>query len=508
MAINSERTQGAWRAILPLLAGFFLVIASSSVVSVATSEIATDLGASAAQAVWVTSGYLVALVSLLLLAGRLGDRFGPMNVFNVGVAAFTAGNLLAGLADSIEALIAARIVQGVGASLMTPQPLTVITRMLPADRRGPALGAWGATSGVALLVGPLAGGVVLDAAGWPAIFVVNVPLGVVVGALVLRFVPRLAPHSSGFDLLGTALSAAAILAIAFAVQQGPTVGWGRVLGVVTAPAMVGIGLALLVAFVVWERSPRNAQPLVPLTLFADRDFTLSGIAVLAAGSIATSIGLPILVWAQDAGGLSPLGSAGLIAPMAVATMVLAPRVGQLYGRYSPRLIATIGFAGTAMSLAGFALLMADGAAAGWLAVPSFLLGASSAGIWGPLAISATARTPTELAGAASGVYNTLRQLGGVLGVAAVSVGMQLTIAAKVPSRATGGSAPELGPLPANLTPAFGDAMALTLIGPLALALLGGVAAALLRSSRPHARPEISRPTPNDEPLQARMEARP
>ena len=179
-----------------MLVGFFMILVDATIVSVANPSIMAALGASYDSVIWVTSAYLLAYAVPLLVAGRLGDRFGPKNLYLVGLTLFTVASLWCGLADSIGMLIVARVVQGLGAALLTPQTLSTITRIFPADRRGVAMSLWGATAGVATLVGPLAGGLLLDGLGWQWIFFVNVPVGIVGVRLALRLIPQLDTRSS------------------------------------------------------------------------------------------------------------------------------------------------------------------------------------------------------------------------------------------------------------------------------------------------------------------------
>lgn len=177
-AVTAEATS-PWRALWALVVGFFMILVDMTIVSVATPAIMTDLGAGVDAVVWVTSGYLLAYAVPLLITGRLGDRFGPRRVYLAGLAIFTLASLWCGLTSSVGWLVAARVVQGLGASLMTPQTMAVITRTFPADSRGKAMSLWGSVAGVATLVGPVLGGLLVDALGWEWIFFVNVPVGVV-----------------------------------------------------------------------------------------------------------------------------------------------------------------------------------------------------------------------------------------------------------------------------------------------------------------------------------------
>jgi EmrB/QacA subfamily drug resistance transporter len=209
-----------WPALGALCIGFFMILVDMTIVTVATPTIQDDLDATTNSVLWVTSAYLLAYAAPVLIAGRLGDRIGPKWMYLTGLAVFTAASLWCGLAGSIEMLIAARVVQGVGAAMITPQTMAVITRIFPADKRGQAMALWGATAGVATLVGPILGGVLVDALGWEWIFFINVPVGVAAFYLNWRLVPVLETHEHTFDWLGVGLSAVGMFALVFGIQNG------------------------------------------------------------------------------------------------------------------------------------------------------------------------------------------------------------------------------------------------------------------------------------------------
>ena len=195
-----------WPALFALCLGFFMILVDSTIVSVATPAIVEDLRTDVNNVVWVTSAYLLAYAVPVLITGRLGDRFGPKRLYLAGLTVFTLASLWCGLTGSIEGLIVARVVQGLGASMITPQTMAIITRIFPAARRGAAMALWGATAGVATLVGPILGGVLVDGLGWEWIFFVNVPVGLLAFVLAWRLVPTLTTNNHSFDWLGVALS--------------------------------------------------------------------------------------------------------------------------------------------------------------------------------------------------------------------------------------------------------------------------------------------------------------
>src|SRR4051795_2044264 len=209
-----------WPALFALCLGFFMILVDTTIVTVATPAIISDLHADVNSVVWVTSAYLLAYAVPVLITGRLGDRYGPKNLYLVGLTVFTAASLWCGLTNSIEMLIAARVLQGLGAGILTPQTMAVITRIFPAEKRGQAMALWGATAGVATLVGPILGGILVDALGWEWIFFINVPVGVLGFVLAVRLVPSLETRMHKFDWLGVALSGVGMFLLVFGIQQG------------------------------------------------------------------------------------------------------------------------------------------------------------------------------------------------------------------------------------------------------------------------------------------------
>ncbi|MFI5510808.1 MFS transporter [Mycobacterium sp. NPDC051804] len=466
-------TANPWHALWAMLVGFFMILVDSTIVSVANPSIMAALNASYDSVIWVTSAYLLAYAVPLLVAGRLGDRFGPKNLYVLGLTVFTAASLWCALADSINMLIVARVVQGFGAALLTPQTLSTITRIFPADRRGVAMSLWGATAGVATLVGPLAGGVLLDGLGWQWIFFVNVPVGVIGVGMAVWLIPQLDTHQQRFDLLGVALSGIGMFMIVFALQEGQSHNW--------APWVWGTiagGIGFMAAFLCWQYVNPN-DPLVPLRIFRDRDFSLSNIGVATIGFVVTAMIVPVMFYAQAVCGLSPTRSALVVAPMAIASGALAPFVGRIVDRSHPRPVIGFGFSLVAISLTWLSIEMTAATPIWRIVLPLTVMGVGMAFIWSPLAATATRNLPPHLAGAGSGVYNTTRQVGTVLGSAGMAAFMTWRISDQV--GVTGAESAQgegvVGLLPAFLREPFSAAMSQTLLLPAFFALFG-VGAAL------------------------------
>ncbi len=474
----------SWPALWAMVIGFFMILVDTTIVSVATPAIMTDLDADVDTVIWVTSAYLLAYAVPLPVTGRLGDRLGPKWVYLAGLAVFTASSAWCGLTSSVEMLIVARAVQGLGASLVTPQTMAVITRTFPADSRGKAMSLWGAVAGVAILVGPLLGGVLVDGPGWEWIFFVNVPVGLVALVLGWRLVPLLETHSHDFDLVGVALSGVGLFLLVFGIQEGQSYDWDH-----TVWLLVAGGLVVLVAFVAWQAANRR-EPLVPLSLFADRNFSVSNLGVAVVGFAAVSLGFPVMLYAQVVRGWSPTESALLLVPLAVFAGVLAPLVGRLIDERHPRYVVGFGMAAMAASLFWLSLAMTPDASWPALLLPMSLLGVANAFLWGPLGSTATRNLPLQHAGAGSGVYNTTRQIGSVLGSASIAALIQARLAANLGEQAasrSGSGLETVGALPAALQDGFASAMAESLLLPAAV-LLAGLLAALLYQTPRHLAP--------------------
>jgi EmrB/QacA subfamily drug resistance transporter len=478
-----ETVEKPWPALWALVLGFFMILVDSTIVSVANPKIMEGLNTDINSVIWVTSAYLLAYAVPLLVTGRLGDKYGPKNLYLIGLTGFTLASLWCGLSDSIGTLIVARVAQGLGAALMTPQTMAVITRIFAPDKRGPAMGLWGATAGVAMLVGPILGGVLVDGLGWEWIFFVNVPIGVIAFVLAWRLVPKLKTHAHKFDLLGVLLSSLGLFLLVFGIQEGATYDWGTIKGPLTVWGMIIAGIVFLIAFVWWQ-AVNKGEPLVPLHLFKVRNFSLANTAITAMGFSITAMSLPLFFYYQLVRGMSPTQSALMMVPMALASGVLAPFVGKLVDVVNPRYVAFTGFILMAVSLAWTAALMSPETAIWLFLLPSGLLGIASSGIWAPLSTTATRNLAPREAGAGAGIYNTTRQIGAVLGSAAIAALISARLAAEMPAGAGAGMHDVAGQLPEALQAGFSTAMAQSILLPAAVVLVGAAVAIMFAKPRP------------------------
>ena len=437
-APSMEQTaEKPWVAMWSLVIGFFMILLDTTIVTVALPHMQHELNASLSAVIWVTSAYLLAYAVPLLITGRLGDRFGQKQMYLLGMVVFTLSSLWCGLSPNVEMLIVARVVQGIGASIMTPQTMSIITLMFPPHKRGVAMSVWGAAAGIASLVGPIAGGLLVDGPGWTWIFFINIPIGVVGTYLAVRNIPHFPSKQHNFDWLGVVLSAIGLFLMVFGIQEGSTYDWGTITeslwgtGIpVSVWGMIIAGIIVFTLFIVWQAVNRK-EPLVPLGLFKDRNFSVSNIAIAAMGAHTLTMAFPTTIYFQQVRGMSPTQAALMTAPLALFSGALSPVIGKRLGTSNPKWYAVSGFA---LLVVGFvvlrALMTADQPLA-LLLIPFAILGIGNSMIWGPLAVTATRNLPPRLAGAGSGVYNETRQVAGVLGSAGIATLMGGLIADQI-----------------------------------------------------------------------------
>ncbi|MFI9155917.1 MFS transporter [Streptomyces sp. NPDC053367] len=463
-----------WPALGALLVGFSLISLDMSVVAVANPAIMEGLKAGVSEVIWVTSAYLLTYAAPLLFTGRLGDRFGPKNVYLVGLVVFTLASLWCGVAGSIDTLIAARAVQGFGAALMTPQTMAVVTKIFPADKRGAAMGAWGGSVGVSLLLGPVVGGLLVDSVGWEWIFLINVPIGVVAFVLAWRMVPTLGTENHKFDVVGIVLSCGGMFLLVYALQEGNDEDWSG-----TIWLMIAGGLAVLALFVVTQ-ALNKGEPLLLLSLFKDRNFSLANVGIAAMGAAVTAMTVPSYFFLQGVRGLSSMESALLFAPLAILTGVCAPFIGKLSDKTHPRTFTTIGFVLFAVTIVGYSQLMKPDSQLWMFSVTAAFTGVANAMVWGPLGAIATRNLPVQQSGAGSGVYNTNRQMGAVLGSAAVGALFADRIEAHLPGISGKGGKFEgsTTAIPSAFHEPYSKALSETGLLPAAFLLVGAVVCAM------------------------------
>jgi EmrB/QacA subfamily drug resistance transporter len=275
-----------WLVYAVLCMGLFMTLLDLTIVNIAIPSLLDDIHASLDQVLWVLNGYSLVYAVLLITSGRLGDIFGPRNLFVAGIAVFCAASALSGLAQDPTQLILARAVQGLGAALLAPQSLPFVTSLFPAERRGGAFAIVGVLAGLALLAGPTLGGFIVTHLGWRWIFYVNVPIGLATLALALGRVPDLGPgRRHRLDLTGALLASAGLVGVVFGLIEGQRYDWGVVWSVVTVPMIIGAGVALLAIFLFVQWRSQSAEPLSPFEFLRDRNFSLMTLVQAAMGFV-------------------------------------------------------------------------------------------------------------------------------------------------------------------------------------------------------------------------------
>ncbi len=395
-------------------AALFMVTLDNLVVTTAIPVIRRDLHAGLSGLEWTVNAYTLVFAVLLLTGAALGDRFGRRRMFSIGIGIFTLASAAAALAPSIGALDAARAVQGLGAAIVLPLTLTILSAGVPAERRGVFLGAWGGISGLAVAFGPLVGGAVVNGISWHWIFWLNVPIGLVLLPLALLRLDETRGPLGRVDLPGLGLVSAGLFGIVWGLVRGNSVGWATA----EIAGSIAAGFLLVAAFVAWEL--RAEHPMLPMRFFRNRTFALANV-----GSLLMSFGMfgsvfLLAQFFQTVQGYSPLGSGLRILPWTAMPMIVAPIAGALSDRISPSRIIGTGLALQAIGLAWIAAVSTPTTPYADLVAPFALSGIGMGLFFAPIAnlILGTVRGVEE--GQASGANNAVRELGGVFGVAVLA----------------------------------------------------------------------------------------
>lgn len=451
--------RSAWSVLPPLILGFFMIMVDTTIVNIAIPTLTDTFDASIVEVGWVNSAYLLSFAVLMLPAGRLGDRVGPKPVFVAGLVVFTVFSFLCGFSGElggephIEWLIVFRAFQGIGAALMTPQTMSTITRVFPPRQRGGALGLWGATAGVATIAGPLLGGVFVETLGWEWIFYVNIPVGVVALWLALARLPRLESHARSIDVPGVVLSIVGLGAVVFGLQEGSNFDWGQIWGPVSVWSLIGFGLVVLGIFVWWQRRQGDAA-LLPLKLFRSRNFSLANVDGMAVSFAMIGIFFPLTIFLQSILGLSPIQAALVTLPGSLVSGVVAPFAGRLSDRVPAKWVVAAGFAAIAVAVAWIAAVVDPGISPWVMLAPMAVFGIGTGLTFSPLSNLATSGLDQRTAGAGAGAFNTNRQVGGVIGSAAIVATLSSRLAVTIPAAARDAA----GQLPPEYRDAFVEGM--------------------------------------------------
>jgi EmrB/QacA subfamily drug resistance transporter len=454
LATERVRRTNPWAVLAVITLGLFMTLLDLTIVNIAIPNLVDGIHASLDEVLWVLNAYSLVFAVLLITSGRLGDIYGPRNLFAAGIVVFTLASVASGLAQDPTQLILARAGQGLGAALIAPQGLPLLLSLFPPDRRAGIFAVFGILAGVAVVAGPTVGGFIVTHFGWRWIFYVNVPVGVATLVAAFLLVPDLRPgRRHRLDLLGVLLATAGLFAVVFGLIEGQRYDWGTVTGFVTIPEIIAAGVAVLIVFLVIQARRQDREPLLNFAIFKDRNYSLMTGVLMAMGFAIVGLYLPLTIFYQSVLGLSAQDAGLTIAVQPVAMMFVAGATGPLAGRFGGKYVL---IPGLVLFAAGSAYIdwAAHVDASRWSFVPGLIMsGIGLGGVWGPVYAIATRDIKPELAGVASGVLNTIQELGAVVASAAVGALLQNRLAVALHDQAVERSAA----LPAPFRPGFIDA---------------------------------------------------
>ena len=409
--IFAEENRKWWTLALVAFA-LFMIMLDNTVVNVALPAIQSDLNMSVSSLEWVVSGYALTFAVLMLTGGKLADMLGRRLIFVVRLGIFALSSLACGLAGSAALLIGARVIQGVGAALMMPATLSIISATFPPKLRGTAIGVWAGVSALALAIGPLVGGLITEHISWNWIFYVNVPVGAlgIVAALAIIRESKDTSHEQRLDVAGLVSSGVAFLAVTFAVIESNRYGWGSA----TTLGLFALAVVSLAAFVVVELKQR--LPMLDLQLFRNGTFVGANVVAFLVTLAMFGVFFFISLYMQQIRGYSPVRAGATFLPMTILIILIAPLAGRASDRFGSRWLMASGMSLVGVSLLLFARLEAH--TSFWGILPGLVVGGSGMALtMTPMTAAAMSAVPVDKAGVGSGMLNTFRQVGGSFGIA-------------------------------------------------------------------------------------------
>lgn len=401
-----------WWTLAAVAVGLFMIMLDNTVVNVALPSIQKDLGISTSELEWVVNAYALTFGVLLLTGGKLADLIGRRRIFIVGLVIFTGASLWCGLAGGAESLIAARTIQGIGAALMNPATLSIITATFPPRQRGMAIGIWAGVAALALAIGPLVGGLLTEKIHWGWIFFINVPVGIagVLAARIFIDESKDTSREQRLDVPGLLTSGLGLFAITLALIETNDHAWGSTL----VMSLLAIGIVLMVSFVLLELHQR--LPMLDMSLFRDRQFAGANTVMFMVGLAMFGIFFYNSLFLQRVLGYGAIKTGATFLPMTMLTILIAPLAGRLSDRVGPRWLMGSGMVLLTVSLLLFATL--DAESSWWNIVPGLVVGGIGMAItMAPTTAAAMGSVPVDKAGVGSAVINSMRQVGGSLGIA-------------------------------------------------------------------------------------------
>ena len=400
-----------WWTLVAVAFGLFMIMLDNTVVNVALPSISRDLGVSISSLEWVVNGYALTFGVLLLTGGKLADLLGRRRIFVVGLVVFTVASFLCGFANSSGVLIAARVVQGIGAALMNPATLSIITATFPPRQRGMAIGVWAGVSALALAIGPLVGGAITEHINWSWVFYINVPIGIL-GIFAARiFIDESKDTTEQrLDIPGLFTSAVALFALTFALIESNDRGWGDLLVL----GLLAVAAVFFIAFVLLEQHQR--LPMLDLTLFRNASFASANAVMFLIGLAMFGTFFFVSLYVQNVLGYAPLKAGATFLPMTVLIILVAPQAGRLSDRLGPRAMMVPGVALVTTSLVLFSIQ--DEGSTFWTLLPALVVGGLGMALaMAPTTSAAMHAVPVDKAGVGSAVINSMRQVGGSVGIA-------------------------------------------------------------------------------------------
>jgi len=447
-----------WFTLAAVSFGLFMIMLDNTVVNVALPSIQRDLGTDLSSLQWIVTGYALTFGALMLIGGKVADAYGRRLIFVVGISVFTTASLWCGLADSGDELIAARILQGVGAALMNPATLSIIAATFPSHQRGTAIGIWAGVSALALAIGPLVGGLLTEHLDWSWIFFVNIPVGILAIAASFLFIDESRDETHvRLDLPGLATSAVGLFALTYALIEANTYGWTspRILG-----AFAAAGVSIL-AFILLERYQR--APMLPLELFKSRTYAGANMVMLLVALSMFGVFFFLSLYMQNVLGYSAVQTGAAFLPMTILIILIAPVAGKTSDRFGSRGLMTTGMILIAVQLLYFSRLGVE--ASFWSLLPAFLVGGVGMALtMTPSAAAATRSVSVDKAGVGAAVLNASRQVGGSLGIALIGAIMAIEAGGeRTPEAFVDGLQTAL--LVASVIAAVGAVVAFTMVRP-------------------------------------------
>ncbi|MEV4318153.1 MFS transporter [Actinocrispum sp. NPDC049592] len=493
--MNSQRSP--WLVFTALVTGQVATLLDTTVVNVAVPTLSRSLDASLDSLLWVINGYVLAYAVLLVIGGRLGDLYGYRKIFMAGVVVFTVASVLCGSAQNVDQLIAMRVLQGAGAAMLTPQVLSLMVLVFPDGKgkrsRAAAFAMYMTVGGVGGALGPTVGGLLVDSLGWRWIFFLNVPIGVATLLFASAWLPKAVETTKQrLDLLGTIVVTAGLFLITYGLIEGERHAWGKVWGPVTIPMLIGAGILVLGLFALIERGRQGRDPLLPFVILKSRNFTIMALVVTTLPMAFGALLFLTLLQLQSVMGINARDAGLVLAINAVVMAFVSPFSARLVDRFGPKLVLISAFGIYSVGLFAMAAEI-SGDAQWWQLLPGVMITGAAAGLTGaPIGVLAMRDIQPEVTGAASGVYNTTRLSGSLVGSAAVGALLQSQLTAHSVD-------PDLmkhGLVPAEFRAGFADAIQITFLLPAAALLAGGLLAMAAR--KPTTKPEQSVPA-EDEP---------